>query len=72
MAKAKPDLLAGLGAFLKARTYTDQLAFWTAFREKHRSRIANTEAPLATGLLKAVDERIALLTPLANAEVSHG
>lgn len=65
----QPDPLAGLGAFLNAQSYKGQLEFWMAFREKHRARIANTEAPLATGLLKAVDERIALLQPLAATEV---
>lgn len=72
MAKKRPDMLAALGVFLKACSYKEQLEFWKAFRDKHRARIASTEAPLATGLLKAVDERIALLQPLAATEGNHG
>lgn len=59
--QTKPDPLAGLAGFLGQHSPAEQLKFWETFREKHRSRIANTEAPLATGMLKAVDERIAQL-----------
>lgn len=67
--KKRPDLLAGLGGFLAGLNYTRQLEFWTAFREKHRARIAKTEAPLEPELLKEVDKRIKTLRPLAATEV---
>lgn len=67
--KKKPDLLEGLGAFLNGQTYKKQLEFWEAFRARHKARIARTEAPLVPAMLKAVDERIILLRPLAATEV---
>lgn len=55
--------------FLKNMTARQQLEFWQKFRTKHRERIGNTEAPLCPELLKAVDEQIEMLKPLAAVEV---
>lgn len=45
-------------AFLSAFTVLEQIKFWTAFKEKHRERIGNTEAEVCPALLTAVDEQL--------------
>jgi hypothetical protein len=51
-------------SFLSAFTVLEQIQFWTAFKEKHRERIGNTEAEFCPALLVAVDEQIARLYAL--------
>ena len=58
----------GLLTFLDGKSATEQLQFWTRFRETHRARIASTEAQLHPQLLSAVDDQIERLRPLAAAE----
>lgn len=61
--------IALLMATLSAKSYTEQLEFWEKFRQKHRARIASTEATLDPSLLQRVDQRISKLRPLAATEV---